>query len=91
MSNKLKAESDKCLFVGYPKETNGYQFYNPLEQKVFVSKYVVFMEKEFLLEDNGTKIELGEVQNAQTDVDHLTRPNVVVRLFLYRLKPLKLT
>ena len=74
MSNKMEAKSDRCLFVGYPKETNGYQFYNSLEQKVFVSKHVVFMEKEFLLEDSRSKIELGEVQNAQTDVDHLTGP-----------------
>ena len=24
ISNKLEARSDKCLFVGYPKETRGY-------------------------------------------------------------------
>ena len=54
ISNKLEAKSDKCLFVGYPKETMGYQFYNTLEQRLFVSKHVVFLEKEFLLgEDNG--------------------------------------
>ena len=47
MSNKLEAKSDMCLFVGYPKETNGYQFYNSLDQKMFVSKHVVLMEKEF--------------------------------------------
>ena len=32
-SYKLRAKSDKCLFVGYPKETKGYYFYNPSEQK----------------------------------------------------------
>ena len=32
----------------------GYYFYHTLEQKVFVSKHAVFLEKEFLLkEDNG--------------------------------------
>ena len=41
MSEKLEAKSNKCPFVGYPKETIGYLFYNPLEQKVFVSKHVV--------------------------------------------------
>ena len=45
MSNKLEAKSEKCLFVGYPKETIGYQFYNSLEQKVFVSKRIVFLNK----------------------------------------------
>ena len=34
MSDKLEAKSDKCYFVGYPKETMGYYFYHPLEQKV---------------------------------------------------------
>ena len=36
LSDKLEAKSDKCLFVGYPKETMGYHLYNSLEQKVFV-------------------------------------------------------
>ena len=31
---------------------------------MFVSKHVMFIEKEFLLEDSGSKVELGEVQNA---------------------------
>ena len=63
ISDKLEAKSNKFLFVGYPKETIGYQFYNTLEQRLFVSKHVVFLEKEFLLrEDNGRKVELSEVQ-----------------------------
>ena len=49
MSDKLDAKSDKCLFVGYPKELQGYYFYHTLEQKVFVSRNAVFLEKEFLL------------------------------------------
>ena len=61
MSDKFEAKSNRCLFVGYPKETNGCQFYNTLEQRLFVSKHVVFMEKEFLLEDSGSKVKLGEV------------------------------
>ena len=35
VSEKLEANSDKCLFIGYPKETIGYQFYNILEQRLF--------------------------------------------------------
>ena len=59
MSDKLEVKSDKCLFVGYPKETIGYPLYNTLEQRLFVSKHVVFLEKEFLLrEDNGAKLSL---------------------------------
>ena len=77
--DKLEARSDKFLFVGYPKETRGYRFYNTLEQRLFVSKHVVFLEKEFLLrEDNGSKVELSEVQDALTDTSYLTEPEAVI-------------
>ena len=64
MSDKLEAKSNRYLVVGYPKETIGYEFYNSLEQKVFVLKHVIFLEKEFLLRDSGSKVEPGEVQDA---------------------------
>ena len=71
--DKVEAKSDMCLFIGYPKETIRYQFCNTLEQNLFVAKYIVFLEKELLLiEDNGSKGELGEVRSAQTDTDQLT-------------------
>ena len=79
ISYKLEAKSDKCLFVGYPKETMGYQFYNTLEQRLFVSKHVVFLGKEFLLiEDSGSKVELSEVQDALTDASHLTELEAII-------------
>ena len=80
VSDKLEAKSDKCLFVIYPKETIGYQFYNTLEQRLLVSKHVVFLEKEFLLrEDNGSKVELGEIQDALIDASHLTEPKTIIQ------------
>ena len=79
ISDKLEAKSNKCLFVRYPKETMGYQCYNTLEQRLFVSKHVVFLEKEFLLrEDSGSSVELSEVQDALTDVSYLTEPEAVI-------------
>ena len=79
ISDKLEARSDKCLFIGYPKKTRGYQFYNTLEQRLFVSKHVVFLEKQFLLrEDSGSKVELNEVQGALTDASHMTEPEAVI-------------
>ena len=79
ISDKLEARSDKCLFVGYPKETREYQFYNTLEQRFFVSKHVVFLEKEFLLrEDSGSKVELSEAQVALTNASHLTEPKAII-------------
>lgn len=72
VSDKLDAKSDKCLFIGYPKETRGYQFYHPLEQKVFVSRHAVFLEKEFLLQENsGSVVELDEVQDTPIDIEEI--------------------
>jgi hypothetical protein len=36
ISKKLEVKSNKCKFVGYPKESIGYYFYNHIEKKVFV-------------------------------------------------------
>ena len=44
-TDKLKPRSDKCLFIGYPKEIKGYYFYLADEQKVFISNKTVFLEK----------------------------------------------
>ncbi|KAK9020300.1 hypothetical protein V6N11_054789 [Hibiscus sabdariffa] len=64
MSTKLEPKSENCTFVGYPKETKGYYFYN--ENKVFVARTGVFLEKEFLTNSGkGRNIELEEVQQQQ--------------------------
>ena len=47
-SDKLAPKLDKCIFVGYRKETFEYYFYNRSEGKVFVARNGVFLEKEFL-------------------------------------------
>jgi hypothetical protein len=36
--DKLESKSEKCIFVGYPRETLGYTFYHPTKGKTFVSK-----------------------------------------------------
>ena len=48
--------------MGYPKESIGYYFYDPSEQKVFVSRNATFLEKKFLLDINGEIVELEEIQ-----------------------------
>ncbi|KAI5430550.1 hypothetical protein KIW84_034942 [Lathyrus oleraceus] len=61
----LEPKSDKCLFVGYPKETRGYYFYNPSEGKVFVARTRVFLEKDFISKGiSGRKVELKEIQES---------------------------
>ena len=65
-SDKLAPKTDKFLFVGYPKETKGYYFYNPSDNKVFVPRKTVFLEKEFVSKKNsGSKIQFEEIQDPQ--------------------------
>jgi hypothetical protein len=60
--DKLKPKADKCVFIGYPKETVGYTFYHRSEGKVFVAKNGSFLEKEFLSKEvSGRKVELDEI------------------------------
>ncbi|VFQ83053.1 unnamed protein product [Cuscuta campestris] len=67
-SGKLDAKSDKCVFVGYPKETRGYYFYHPTDNKVFVARTGPFLEKEFLSKaGDGRKIDLEEIQDNEAD------------------------
>ena len=60
--HKLDARSKKCRFVSYPKESIGYYFYNLTQQKVFVGRHAIFLEKEFIQEGgNGRSVELDKV------------------------------
>ena len=62
VSNKLEPKSDKYLFVGYPKETKGYYFYNSIENKLFVARNGVFLERKFISKGtSGSKVQLEEI------------------------------
>ncbi|KAJ9544569.1 hypothetical protein OSB04_024276 [Centaurea solstitialis] len=66
-SEKLKPKSDKCFFVGYPKTTVGYYFYNPEENKVFVARNGKFLEEKFLsLENTRKDVDLQVVDEENT-------------------------
>ncbi|KAJ9556641.1 hypothetical protein OSB04_011255 [Centaurea solstitialis] len=66
-SEKLKPKSDKCFFVGYPKTTVGYYFYNPDENKVFVARNGKFLEEKFLsLENTRKDVDLQVVDEEST-------------------------
>ena len=60
--DKLEPKSEKCVFIGYPKETIAYTFYYKSEFKIFVAKNGTFLEKDFLSKEvSGKKVELDEV------------------------------
>ncbi|KAJ9540464.1 hypothetical protein OSB04_026970 [Centaurea solstitialis] len=66
-SEKLKPKSDKCFFVGYPRTTVGYYFYNPEENKVFVARNGKFLEEKFLSSGNTRKdVDLRVVDEENT-------------------------
>ena len=70
MSDKLAPKSNKYLFVGYPRETKGYYFYNRSENKVFVARNGYFLEREFISkETSGRRIQLKEVWEPQTNTE----------------------
>ncbi|KAK8560247.1 hypothetical protein V6N12_013047 [Hibiscus sabdariffa] len=79
MSTKLEPRSHKCIFVGYSKETKGYYFFNPKENKVFVARTGVFLEKEFLSSKRDrTNIELEEVQQQQVTEPEVEQASQIV-------------
>jgi hypothetical protein len=66
------------MFVGYPKETLGYYFYNRLEGKVFVAWNGVFLGKEFLKKEKSrNKVYLEEVQDEPIGQDSTSDANVI--------------
>jgi hypothetical protein len=76
-SDNLTPKSDKCMFVGYPKETLGCYFYHWSEGKVFISPNDVFLEKEFLKrEKSKQKVYLEKVHDEPMGQDSTSDANV---------------
>ena len=71
--DKLEPKADKCVFIGYPKETVGYSFYHRSKGKIFVAKNGSFLEKEFLSKEvSGRKVELDEVVVPSLELESCT-------------------
>ncbi|GJU19966.1 retrotransposon protein, putative, ty1-copia subclass [Tanacetum coccineum] len=65
--DKLQQRSVKCIFIGYPKETMGYYFYFPPENKIVVARYAEFLEKNLISQEvSGRAVELEEIQDEDT-------------------------
>ncbi|GJS82031.1 retrotransposon protein, putative, ty1-copia subclass [Tanacetum coccineum] len=66
--NKLEPKSFKCIFIGYPKEMKGYSFYNPSENKVFVSRNVEFFKSNLIDQEvRGSLEDLEIIQEEDTN------------------------
>nr|GEV90478.1 hypothetical protein [Tanacetum cinerariifolium] len=63
MPSKLESGYIKCIFVGYPKETIGYYFYYPLENKIFVARYAEFFKTSLITQEaSGSTVDFNEIQ-----------------------------
>ncbi|GJS32013.1 retrotransposon protein, putative, ty1-copia subclass [Tanacetum coccineum] len=71
--NKLQQRSVKCIFIGYPKETMGYYFYFPPENKIVVARYAEFFEKNLITQEvSGRAMDLEEIQDEDTSPSEIT-------------------
>ena len=76
IANKLGPKSEKYYFVGYSKETKGYYFYNPTQNKMFVALNCVFQEREFFQREIvGVRYNLKKFEN-QRRLLHLFRKGI---------------
>jgi Reverse transcriptase (RNA-dependent DNA polymerase) len=72
MSDKLGPKSDKCFFIGYPRDTKGYYFYYRSDNKVFVVRHGVFLEEFLSKEHSGSKVTLEKIQDPLSDASGQT-------------------
>jgi hypothetical protein len=78
--NKLEPKLDKCVFVGYPRETSGYSFYHKTKGKVFVAKNGLFLEKEFIEKGLGERtVQLEVVREPEQIEQSSAAPGTVPR------------
>ncbi|VFR01652.1 unnamed protein product [Cuscuta campestris] len=74
-SGKLYSKSDRCKFLGYPKETKGYEFYHSTDNKIFVARNGTFLEKEFLSAiSSGREVDLEEIREPQEEISIAVEP-----------------
>ena len=66
--SKLETRSKVCYFIRYPKDTYGWYFYDPREQKVFVSANAIFLEDDYIMNRKPKgRIVLEEVMGEPSD------------------------
>ncbi|GJR92396.1 retrotransposon protein, putative, ty1-copia subclass [Tanacetum coccineum] len=66
--DKLEPSSIKCIFIGYPKETMGYSFYYPPENKILVARNAEFLENSLTTQEASGSLE--DLEIIQEDDTH---------------------
>ena len=66
--SKLETRSKVCYFIGYPKGTFGLYFYDPREQKVFVSTNAILLEDDYIINHKPKgRIDIREIGGEPLD------------------------
>ncbi|GJY46977.1 retrotransposon protein, putative, ty1-copia subclass [Tanacetum coccineum] len=69
--DKLEPRSIKCIFIGYPKETMGYSFYYPPENKVLVARNAKFLENSLITQEASGNIQEEDTHpSIDTSLNH---------------------
>jgi len=50
--SKLDAKIRECIFIGYGHDEFYYRFYDPVENKLVITHYVIFVEDETIEDIN---------------------------------------
>ncbi|KAF8408584.1 hypothetical protein HHK36_004647 [Tetracentron sinense] len=67
---KSDDRGEKCIFIGYSEESKAYKLYNPLTNKVVVSRDVIFSEEETWNWDKEEKIKENQIEIEKQEADH---------------------
>ena len=68
------------MFVGYPKGTKGYLFYDPKEQRVLVSTNTSFLEEDYMIDNKSrSKIILDELRAEVSEGNDVSMSGAQVR------------
>src|SRR5438128_1831954 len=68
MSDKLHAKSNKCFFVGYPRETKGYNLYLGRRQSVCRPEWCFSRKCVLFKKGSINNVQFEEVQDASESV-----------------------
>ncbi|GKG51125.1 hypothetical protein Tco_0539249, partial [Tanacetum coccineum] len=70
---KLQQRIVKCILIGYLKEIMGYYFYFPPKNKIVITRYAEFFEKNLITQEvSGRTIDLEEIQEEDTSPSEIT-------------------
>ena len=87
-ASKLEARSEVGLFVGYPRGTKGYLFYDPKKQRMIVSTNVCFLEHDYMLDNKPrSNVILDELRAELNEGNEVSIPETTLinqNLFIHK-------